>query len=100
VLKNGNFAIFSKKFLGATTQNRIFATFCFNTQAFPEPGKRFFASKMSNSDSPHVFTPRGVISRKKFSSECPPYCVVALKFQIIFDSRIWGSIFDAFFNFE
>jgi hypothetical protein len=33
-------------FLG---QNRIFATFRFNTQAFPEPGNRFFASKMSNS---------------------------------------------------
>ena len=48
-------------------QNRIFATFRFNTLAFPESGKRFFASKMSNSDSPHVFTPRGVISRKIFT---------------------------------
>jgi hypothetical protein len=29
-------------------------------------GKRFFALKISNSDSSHVFTPRGFISRKKF----------------------------------
>ena len=65
-------------FLG---KNRIFATFRFNTQyAFPESGKRFFASKMSNSDSPHVFTPRGVISRKNFFTwVAPPYCVVAPK---------------------
>jgi hypothetical protein len=48
-------------------KNRIFMTFRFNTQyAFSESGKRFFASKMSNSDSPHVSTPRGVISRKNF----------------------------------
>jgi hypothetical protein len=33
----------------------IFSTFRFNTQFFPESGKRFFASKISNSDSPHVF---------------------------------------------
>jgi hypothetical protein len=38
-------------FLG---KNRIFATFRFNTQyAFLESGKRFFSSKMSNSDSLH-----------------------------------------------
>jgi len=40
-------------------------TFRFNTQAFPESGKRFFSSNMSNSDFPHVFIPRKVISRKK-----------------------------------
>src|SRR6185437_1176279 len=52
-------------FLG---KNRIFATIRFHTQyAFPESGKRFFASKMSNSDSPHVFTPIGVISEKIFT---------------------------------
>ena len=43
-----------------------FSTFRFNTQEFPESGKCFFASEMSNSDFPHVFTPRGVISRKNF----------------------------------
>jgi hypothetical protein len=36
-------------------KNRIFATFRFNTQyAFPELGKRLFASKMSNLDV-HMF---------------------------------------------
>jgi hypothetical protein len=43
------------------------STFRFNTQTFPESEKCFFASKMSNSDSPHAFTPRGIIFRKKFS---------------------------------
>jgi hypothetical protein len=57
-----------KRFLildfGATTQH--FCDFRFNTQAFPESGKHFFASKMSNSDFPHVFTPRWVNSRENF----------------------------------
>src|SRR3569623_157625 len=40
-------------FLG---KNRIFATFRFNTQyAFPESGKHFFASKMSNLDLKNKF---------------------------------------------
>jgi hypothetical protein len=44
--------------------------FSLNTQDFPEAGKRFSALKMSNSDSPHVFTSRGVISRKNFWKFC------------------------------
>jgi hypothetical protein len=52
-------------FLG---KNRIFATFRFNTQAFPESGKCFFASKMSNSDSPQKF------------NVSASYCVVAPDF--------------------
>jgi hypothetical protein len=43
-----------------------FSTFRFNTQAFPGSGKCFFASKMSNSDFPYVFIPKGVLSRKNF----------------------------------
>jgi hypothetical protein len=33
----------------------VFATFRFDTQAFPESGKRFFSSKMSNSDSVPIY---------------------------------------------
>ena len=56
--------------------------FLFQYTSFPESGKRFFASKIfskitishfkhvliSNSDSPHVFTSRGVIFRKNFEN--------------------------------
>jgi hypothetical protein len=42
-----------------------FCDFSLQYKAFPESGKRFFALKISNSDFPYVFTPRGVISRKK-----------------------------------
>jgi hypothetical protein len=38
-----------------TRKNAIFATFRFNTQVFPESGKCFIVSKMSNSDSSHDF---------------------------------------------
>jgi hypothetical protein len=69
-------------------KNRIFATFRFNTQyVFSESGKRFFvsihntpslkrffASKMSNSDSPHIFTPRETISGKNFHVGGPLLC--------------------------
>ena len=57
-------------------KNAIFATFRFNIQAFPESGKRFFASKISNSDSPYIFTPR----RGHFENPPSPYCVVAPNF--------------------
>jgi hypothetical protein len=60
------------------TKNRIFATFCFNTQVFSGLGKHFFALKMSNSDPLHVFTPRGVIFRKNF--HVGGYCVIAQEF--------------------
>jgi hypothetical protein len=42
-----------------TLNMSTFAFFDFSfqyTNAFPESRKRFFASKMSNSDSPHVFS--------------------------------------------
>jgi hypothetical protein len=45
-------------------KNAIFATFRFNIQAFTESGKHFFALKMSNSDSPHVFISRGHFQKK------------------------------------
>ena len=38
------------------SENAISGTFRFNTQVLHESGKRFFSSKISNSDSPHVFT--------------------------------------------
>jgi UDP:flavonoid glycosyltransferase YjiC (YdhE family) len=43
-------------------KNRILRLFA---QAFPESGKRFFASKMSNSDPPHVFYKKNSIFRAK-----------------------------------
>src|SRR5438094_926598 len=51
-----------------------FCDFRFNTQTIPESEKRFFASKMSNSDSPHAFTRRWVILRKNFHVGCPLLC--------------------------
>jgi hypothetical protein len=50
---HGSFLRDPESFLG---KNAIFETFRFNTHAFPESGKPFFASKMSNLDPPHVFT--------------------------------------------
>jgi hypothetical protein len=67
-------------FLG---KNRFFATFRFNTQyVLSESGKRFFTLKMSNSDSPHVFTPRGVISEKFFTWLASPLLLCS-SFQIL-----------------
>ena len=44
----------------------MFATFRFNTQYnFTESGKCFFTLKMSNSDSPHVYTSKWVVFRQK-----------------------------------
>jgi hypothetical protein len=51
----------------------------YDTQVILESGKRFFASKMSNSDSPHVFTPIGFISKKKLFHVGGTYFVVAPK---------------------
>ena len=60
-------------------KNAIFATFA----SIHRPSldqEKVFASKISHSDSPHVFTPRWIISRKKilniFSRECPLLCSV------------------------
>jgi hypothetical protein len=63
----GKACVFKQK----VAKNAIFATFRFNTQAFPKSGKRVFASKMSNSNFPYVFTPRGVICRKIFHVDGP-----------------------------
>jgi hypothetical protein len=53
-----------KPFLG---KNRIFAIFRFNIQyAFPESEKRFFVSKISNSDSLHVLPLEGSFPGKIF----------------------------------
>src|SRR4051794_30074487 len=61
--------IMKSKIWGYYTINAIFATFRFNIQAFPGRGKRFFALKMSNSDSPYVFTPReGHFQKKIFEN--------------------------------
>ena len=61
---------FSRTFLfqkGVYSKRSHFRDFLLQyTNAIPESRKRFFGSKMSNSDSLHVFTPRGVISRKTF----------------------------------
>ena len=83
------------------SKNSIFATFRFNIQyvfftqyAFPESGKRFFAPKISNSDSPYQFTFRGVISRKIFENFFmwvpPSYCVVAPRFWKFFKKKFWN----------
>jgi hypothetical protein len=45
-------------------KNAIFATFRFNTQAFPESGKVFYLRKYQIRIPRHVFIPREVISRK------------------------------------
>jgi hypothetical protein len=61
-------------------KDAIFAIVRFNTKAFLGSGKRFFVLKMSNSNSLHVFTPRGVFPENFFSRGWPPYCVVAPRF--------------------
>ena len=73
----------------------IVVTFRFNIQyTFPESRKRFFASKMSNSDSPHVFTPKEVIPKKIFHLGSPlPYCVVPPDFP---EMWFWGRNFKIF----
>src|SRR3569623_110320 len=65
----------------------------FNTQVFSESGKRFLASKMSNLNSPHVFTPKGVIFRKNFRkffhmSASPLLCGSSKNF---FLAKIWSK---------
>jgi hypothetical protein len=66
-----------------TMQIRLFLPEIMKFNNFPGSGKCFFASKMSKSDSPHVFTPRRVISKKiqKIFTWLAPflYCVVAPK---------------------
>jgi hypothetical protein len=59
---------------------RLFASI-YNTLSLNQ--EAFFALRMSNSDSPHVFTPRGGQKFWKFYNVAPfSYCVVAPKFYI------------------
>ena len=52
-------------------QKSHFCDFLFQYKALPKSGEAFFASKMSNSNSPHVFTPMGHF-QKKISRGWPP----------------------------
>jgi hypothetical protein len=64
LLHNRGRGIHVKKFSKFFSENDDFSL----QYTFPESGKRFFASKISNSNSPHIFTPKGSFPEKIFEN--------------------------------